>query len=63
MEEGFRHLRFNIIPGQENSFRQRFETEHFQHDFFRLHQLRKEAEKLKPVRSIKPDIARVIMKE
>ena len=26
-------------------------------------QLKQEAEKLKPVRSIKPDIARVIMKE
>ena len=63
LDRGFKHLRFNIIPGQENSFRSRFEKERFQRDFFQLIQLRQEAEKLKPVRSIKPDIARVIMKE
>jgi translation elongation factor EF-1beta len=34
LAHGFKHLRFNIIPGQENSFRSRFEKERFQRDFF-----------------------------
>ena len=43
--------------------RTNFESEKFRSTFTQLHQLRQESERLKPIKSQKADIARVIMKE
>ncbi len=63
IEEGFRSLRFNMIPGQENIMKKRFESFRFRRDISQLHQLQKTREKLAPIQADAPDIARIIMKE
>ena len=56
-------MRFNIVPGQEFMLRTNLESEKFRSTFTQLHQLRQESERMKPIKSHKADIARVIMKE